>query len=80
MCSRQLFVIKNVKNDVPWKYLVEDLNEEEIIRSFYKKKLRKANLKRFKIKKVIKGNQLFVTLKNYDNLFNSWIHKKDIVM
>ena len=73
-------MIKNVKNDVPWKYLVEDLNEEEIIRSFYKKKLRKANLKRFKIKKVIKGNQLFVTLKNYDNLFNSWIHKKDIVM
>ena len=73
-------MIKNVKNDVPWKYLVEDLNGEEIIGLFYKKKLPKINLKRFKIEKVIKNDQLFVTLKNYDNLFNSWIHKKNIVI
>ena len=26
-----------------------------------------------------KGNKLFVKLKGYDNSFNSWIDKKDIV-
>ena len=39
-------MIKNVKNDVPWKYLVEDLNGEEIIGLFYKKKIAKDKFKK----------------------------------
>ena len=35
--SKEFFGIKIVKNIVPWTYVLEDLNGEETIRSFYKK-------------------------------------------
>ena len=31
------FVIKNIKNTVPWTYVIFDLNVEEIVRKFYQK-------------------------------------------
>ena len=37
--SEEIFVIKKVKNTVPWTYVINDLNNEEIIGSFYEKKL-----------------------------------------
>ena len=52
--SQQVSVIKKVKNTVPWTYLIEDLNGEEIIGTFCERELQKANLKEFRIKKVIK--------------------------
>ena len=36
-----VFVIKKVKNTVPWTYVINDLNGEEIIGTFYEKELRK---------------------------------------
>ena len=30
-CSGEIFVIKNVKNTVPWTYVVSDLKVEEIL-------------------------------------------------
>ena len=49
--------------------------------SFYKKELQKSNQKEFKTEKVLKskGDKLFVKWKGYDNSFNSWINKKDLV-
>ena len=46
-----------------------------------KKKLQKANQKESRIEKVInrKGDNLYVKWKGYDNSFNSWIDKKDIL-
>ena len=46
-----------------------------------KKKLQKRNQKEFRVEKVIKkkGDKLYVKWKGYDNSFNSWIDKKDIV-
>ena len=43
--SEEVFVIKNVKNTVPWTYSIEDLNGEENIGSFYElqKELQKTN-------------------------------------
>ena len=32
-----VFAIKKVKNTVPWLYIVNDLNGEEIVRTFYEK-------------------------------------------
>ena len=32
-----LFVISKTKNRVPWIYIINDLNEEEIIEIFYEK-------------------------------------------
>ena len=41
--SEEFFVIKEVKNTVPWTYVISNLNGEEIIRTFYKKELQKTN-------------------------------------
>ena len=57
------------------------MNVEEIIGSFYEKELKKTNLKEFRIEKVLKrkGDKLYVEWRGYDNHFNSWIDKKDLL-
>ena len=77
--SEEVFVISKIKNTVPWTYLINDLNGEEITGSFYEKELQKTNEKEFRIEKVLKRkcNKLYVKWKEYDNRFNSWIDKKD---
>ena len=79
--SEEIFVIKRIKNSVPWTYVINDLNGEEIIGTFYEKELRKTNQKEFRIKKLIKKkvNKLCVKFKGYDNSFNSWTDKKDLI-
>ena len=37
--SEDVFVIKKVKNTVPWTYVIHDLNVEEIVGTFYEKEL-----------------------------------------
>ena len=73
--SDEFFVIKKVKNTVPWAYVISDLNGEEIVGTFYKNELQKTNQKEFKVEKVIKrkGNKLYVKWEGHDNSFNSWI-------
>ena len=39
----EVLVIKEVKNTVPWIYVINDLNGEEIIGTFYGKKIKKTN-------------------------------------
>ena len=60
--SEEVFVINKIKNTVPWTYVINDLNGEEIIGSFYEKQLQKTNQKEFRIEKVLKrkGDQLYV--------------------
>ena len=41
--SEEVFVIKKVKNTVPWTYVINDLNGEEIIGTFSEKELQKTN-------------------------------------
>ena len=79
--SEEIFMINKIKNTVPWTYVINDLNSGEIIDTFYEKELQKTNQKEFRIQKVIKrkGDKLYVKWKGYDNSFNSWIDKKDIV-
>ena len=79
--SEEIFVIKKIKNTVPWTYVISDLNGEEIAGSFYEKELQRTNQKEFRIEKVIdrKGNKLYVKWKGYNNSFNSWISKKDLI-
>ena len=77
----EVFVIKKVKNTVPWTYIINDLNGEEITGKFYEKELQKTNQIEFRIEKVIKikGDKLYVKWKRYDTSFNSWIDKKVLV-
>ena len=79
-CSEEVFVIKKVKNTVPWTYVIKDLNDEETIGTFYEKELLKTNQQQYKIGKVIKkkSDKLYVEWKGYDSSFNSWINKKDL--
>ena len=35
--SEKIFLIKKVKNIVPWTYIINDLNGKEIVRTFYEK-------------------------------------------
>ena len=80
--SEEVIVIKKVKNTVPWTYdVMNDLNSEEITGIFYKKELQKTNQEAFRIEKVIrrKGDKLYVKWKGYNNSFNSWIDRANLV-
>ena len=79
--SQEVFIIRKIKNTVPWTYVINDLNGEVIIGTFYEKKFQKTNQKEFKIEKVLKkkGYNLYVKRKGYDNSFNSWIDKKYLI-
>ena len=60
--SEEIFVVKKIKNAVPWIYVISDVNGEEIVGSFSEKELQKTNQKEFRMEKVIKrkGNKLYV--------------------
>ena len=79
--SEKVFVVSKIKNTVPWTHVINDLDSEEIIGTFYEKKLQNTDQKEFRIEKVIKrkGDKLYVKWKGYNNSFNSWINKKDLV-
>ena len=77
----EVFIINKIENTVPWTYDISDLNGEEIAGRFYEKELQKINQKEFRIEKVPKrkGHKLYVKWKGYNNSFNSWINKKDLI-
>ena len=79
--SEEVLVVNNIKNTVPWAYVINDLKGEEVIGTFYENELQKTNQKEFRIQKVIKrkGDKLYVKWKGYKNSFNSWIDKKYLV-
>ena len=66
--SEEIFVIKKIKNAVPWNYVINDLNDEEITRTLYEKEFEKIDQKEFRIEKVIrkKGDELYIKWKGYD--------------
>ena len=51
----EVFVVSKIKIAVPWTYVINDLNSEEITGTFYEKELQKTNQKEFRIERVIKG-------------------------
>ena len=79
--SEEIFVIKKIKNTVPWTYVIDDLNGEEITGTFYEKELQKIDQQESRMEKVIKkkGDKLYIKWKGYDKSFNSWIDEKDLV-
>ena len=51
--SDEVFVIKKVKNIVLWAYVINYLNGDKIIETFYEKELQKTNQQECSIEKVI---------------------------
>ena len=56
--SEEVFLIKKVKNTVPWTCVINDLKGEEIVGTFYEKELQNTNQKESRVEKVIKGNAI----------------------
>ena len=54
---------------MPWQYVINDLNKEKIVGTFYENELQKTNQKEFRTEKIItrKGSKLYVKWKCYDN-------------
>ena len=52
--SEEVFVIKKLKNTVPWTYVISDHNGEDIVGKFYENKLQETNqIDDFNIKKCL---------------------------
>ena len=68
--SEEVFIVSKIKNIVPWTYVINYLNGEEILGSFYEKELQKTNQEKLRIEKAIKrkGDKLFVKWKEYGDL------------
>ena len=49
--SEKIFMIKKIKNTVPWTYVINDLNGEGIIGTLYEKKLQRQIKKNLELKK-----------------------------
>ena len=47
--AEEIFIIKKIKNIVPWAYVLNDLNGEEIIGTFYENELQKTKQNEFRI-------------------------------
>ena len=80
--SEEVFVIKKVKNTVPWTYIISDLKGEEIVgRNKKQEELQETTQNEFRVEKLIKrkGDKLYVKWKGYGNFFNSWTDKKDSI-
>ena len=60
--SKEVFVIKKVKNTMPGTYVISDLKGDKIIGTFYVKELQKTNQKEFRVEKVInrKDDKLYL--------------------
>ena len=78
---KKYLLLKKVKNTVPWTYVINVVNGEEITGTFYEKELQKTNQEEFRIEKVIrrKEDKLYVKWKSYNNSFNIWIDKASLV-
>ena len=74
-------MIKKVKNNVSWTYIISALNEKKLLQRFMKNNYKKQVKKNLGLKKVIKrkSDKVYVKWKDYHNSFNSWIDKKDLV-
>ena len=47
--AEEVFVFKKVKNTVPWTYIINDLNGDDVIGTFYEKELQKTNQQEFRM-------------------------------
>ena len=52
--SEEGFVIEKIKNTVPWTYVINDLNGDKIIGTFYEKVQQRTNQQELGIEQVIK--------------------------
>jgi hypothetical protein len=85
--TEEIFEIVNIKRNLPiLMYKIKDLNNEDIIGSFYEDELsHSVKPEEFKIDKILKKKVIngipmtFVSWKGYGKDFNQWIRDSDII-
>ena len=82
--SEQIYVIDYIKTNNVHYYYLKDLTGEKLDGLFYEQELLKTNMKEndlYIIEKIIKkvDNKYLVKWKGYDDSFNSYVNKNDIV-
>ena len=50
-CSEEFFIINKIKNTLPWTYIINDLNGEELLEHFMKKNCKRLIKKNLELKK-----------------------------
>ena len=64
--SEEIFLIKKIENTVPWTYVINDLNDEEITGRIYESELQRTNQEEFRIEKVFKKEVINYMLNGND--------------
>jgi hypothetical protein len=80
--STEIFRVPTVQRTVPHTYLLEDLNGEIILGSFYEEQLQKTNLTRdYLVEKVIrkKDDKFLVKWLGFDESHNSWVSPEEFI-
>ena len=82
--SKQIYIIDDMKSTNAHYYYLKDLNGNKIDGMFYDQELLKTNIKDndlYVIEKIIKkiGNKYLVKWRGYDDSFNTYVNKNDIV-
>ena len=80
--SEEVFAIKKSQKILCHEHMLfMTLIVKKLLEHFMKKNYKKTNQKEFMIEKVFKKkrNMLYVKWEGYDNSFNSWIDKKDLI-
>ena len=82
--SEQIYFIYDIKSPNVHYYYLKDLNGNKVDGVFYEQELLKTNIKDndlYIIEKIIKkiGNKHLVKWRGYDDSFNSYVNKNDIV-
>ena len=74
--SEEIFVIKTI-----WNILLVILKAKKLLEGFTKNNYKKKIQKKFTVEKVIKrkGDTLYGKWKGYDNSFNTWFDRFDII-
>ena len=63
-------MIKEIKNEAPWTYVINDLNGEEITGTFYEKELHKIDQQEFRIERVIRKRVINYMLNGKDMIIH----------
>jgi len=79
--TEEVFTVSKIQRTDPITYKINDLNDEEIQRTFYEQELQKTTQEVFIIEKVVtKGEtKSLVKWKGYPASFNSWVDNKNLI-
>ena len=61
---KKVFIVSKIKNTFLWRYVINHVNGEEIIETFYEKEVQKTNQQEFRIEKVIKRKKVVNYISN----------------